>query len=72
MLVLSRKNEESVVVGGSNDFEHLLKVTVLEIGSENVKLGFEAAENVPIHREEVWKRIHARGPPSIQSNRGGS
>ena len=29
MLVLSRKNQESVVVGGSGGFERVLKVTVL-------------------------------------------
>ena len=31
MLVLSRKNRESVVVGGSDGFDRLLKVTVLDI-----------------------------------------
>ena len=31
MLVLSRKNRESVVIGGSDGIHRLLKVTVLEI-----------------------------------------
>ena len=31
MLVLSRKHQESVVVGGSDGFHRLLKVTVLDI-----------------------------------------
>ena len=31
MLVLSRKNQESVVVGGSDGFQRLVKVTVLAI-----------------------------------------
>ena len=64
MLVLSRKNRESVVVGGSIGFEGLLKVTVLEISGGKVKLGFEAAADVPIHRFEVWERIGAGGPPA--------
>ena len=59
MLVLSRKKEESVVVGGSSSFERVLKVKVLEIGTEHVKLGFEVDRDVPVHREEVWARIHA-------------
>ena len=63
MLVLSRKNEESVVVGGSNGFEPMLKVTVLQINGGNVKLGFEADEAVPVHRWEVWERIRAGGAP---------
>ena len=59
MLVLSRKNQESVMVGGSEGFERMLKVTVLEIGGGKVRLGFEADAAVPIHRWEVWERILA-------------
>lgn len=57
MLVLSRKPLESVVVGGANDIERLLKVTVLEIKHGSVRLGFETAADVPIHRWEIWERI---------------
>ena len=71
MLVLSRKSQESVVVGGTHGFEHLLKVTVLEINGHSVRLGFEVDAKVPVHRWEVWQRIRAtgvldiptRGPP---------
>ena len=31
MLVLSRKNKEAVMVGGSDGFERMLKVTVLDV-----------------------------------------
>jgi len=61
MLVLSRKNQESVMVGGCDGFEHMLKVTVLEIGGGKVRLGFEADAAVPSHRSEVWERILASG-----------
>ena len=61
MLVLSRKNRESVVIGGSDGFHRLLKVTVLEIRGTNVKLGFEVDRDVPVHRWEVWERISANG-----------
>jgi carbon storage regulator CsrA len=63
MLVLSRKTEESVVVGGHKRFEPMLKVTVLGINAGSVSLGFEADEAVPVHRWEVWQRILARPPP---------
>jgi carbon storage regulator len=59
MLVLSRKSRESVVVGGSDGFHRLLKVTVLGIKGTNVKLGFEVDGDVPVHRSEVWERIQA-------------
>jgi carbon storage regulator len=63
MLVLSRKSQESVVVGGADRFERMLKVTVLGIKGGTVRLGFEAAAEVPVHRLEVWERIHALAPP---------
>jgi carbon storage regulator CsrA len=59
MLVLSRKNRESVVVGGTDGFHRMLKVTVLGIQGANVKLGFEVDASVPVHRSEVWERIRA-------------
>ncbi len=61
MLVLSRKNRESVVIGGSDGVHRLVKVTVLGIQGTNVKLGFEADADVPVHRAEVWERINAGG-----------
>jgi carbon storage regulator CsrA len=57
MLILSRKSQEAVVVGGSSGIEQLLKVTVLEVHRGCVKLGFEAGNDIPIHRAEVWERI---------------
>jgi carbon storage regulator CsrA len=59
MLVVTRKNLESVVVGASDDVDGLLKVTVLEILGSSVKLGFDVNREVPINRWEVWRRIRA-------------
>ena len=59
MLVLSRKQEEAVVVGKTNDVGGLLKITVLEIKQGRVRLGFEVAGDVPVHRWEVWERIQS-------------
>ncbi len=72
MLVLSRKNDESVVVGGGDCFEEIVRVTVLEISGGNVRLGFEASRTVPVHREEVWERICAtsRRDPPLASTAG--
>jgi len=57
MLVLSRKCQEVVVVTGPDGAEPLLKVTVTAIDNGKVRLGFEAAQEVRIHRQEVWERI---------------
>ena len=67
MLILSRKSQQSVVVGGSNSLERLLTVTVLEIKGGTVRLGFEVKKEVPVHRLEVWERIHAGLPPDSQT-----
>ncbi len=74
MLILSRKSRQAVVVGASDAVEQLLKITVLEIRGDNVKLGFEAEASVPVHRWEVWERIRggfaldrpARSPPVVR------
>ena len=58
MLVLTRKSNESVVVGGE-DLQRLLTVTVLRIDGGKVRLGFEALNGVAVHRSEVWAQISA-------------
>lgn len=57
MLVLTRKNRESVVIGRPEDLEIMLEITILEIEGGRVRLGFEADTKMPIHRREVWDRI---------------
>jgi carbon storage regulator CsrA len=60
MLVLTRKTDEAVAIGSAGQFEHLLKITVLGIGHGTVRLGFEVDSSVPVHRWEVWQRIHGK------------
>jgi carbon storage regulator CsrA len=57
MLVLTRKNLESVVIGGAASAQPMLRVTVLEIRGGKVKLGFDADPSLPVQRSEVWERI---------------
>ena len=57
MLVLTRKNRESVVIGRGEDLGILLEITVLEIEGGRVRLGFQCDTATPIHRREVWERI---------------
>ena len=64
MLVLSRRNRESVVVGDpASRIEQLLKVTVLGINRGSVRLGFEVPGNIPVNRWEVWRRFQTASPP---------
>ena len=59
MLVLTRKCQEVVVVGGDDGAQPLLKITVLSVENGKVRLGFEAAKAIAVHRLEVWERIRA-------------
>ena len=61
MLVLTRRNRESVVVGGFPGYDRILKVTVLEIANGKVRLGFDVGADVPVHRLEVWERMNGGG-----------
>jgi len=57
MLVLSRKKDESIVI--NND----IRIVVVEIRGDKVRLGVEAPKEVPVHRQEVYEAI-ARGEPA--------
>jgi carbon storage regulator len=57
MLVLTRKNRESVVIGRPDDQEVVMVITILSVEGGRVRLGFEADTTMPIHRREVWDRI---------------
>jgi carbon storage regulator CsrA len=57
MLVLTRKNRQSVVVGSTDGMEQVLKVTVLKIQHGKVLLGIEGAREVPVYRCEIWDRM---------------
>lgn len=54
MLVLSRKKGEAVVIGKG------VRVTVLEISSTRIKLGFSGPPQVPICREELYPQMSAK------------
>jgi carbon storage regulator len=69
MLILTRKSQESVVVGDSGGLDQMLKVTVLDIRGRFVRLGFEAGRDVPIHRWEVWERMRDGGRSESLSDR---
>jgi carbon storage regulator len=67
MLVLTRKFQETIVVGAADGCEPVLRITVLSIHNGKVRLGFEAPTNVPVHRLEVWERIRSNAPSASPS-----
>ena len=51
MLILTRRISESVIIG--ND----VKITVLGVKGNQVRLGIDAPKEVSVHREEIYERI---------------
>jgi carbon storage regulator len=51
MLVLTRKKDQSIVIGDD------IKITIVDIRGDKVRLGIEAPKTVPVHRQEVWIAI---------------
>ena len=65
MLVLSRKSDQSIVVGGFDAFERTIKITILGVKNGRVEIGIEADADVPVNRFEVWEQIRAEAKKSI-------
>ena len=59
MLVLSRKNNESIVINDD------IIITIVEIRGDKVRLGIVAPRDVPVHRQEVYEAIHGVKLPEI-------
>ena len=51
MLVLSRRLDETLIIGDD------IKITVLGISGNQVRIGIAAPKEVSVHREEVYLRI---------------
>ena len=62
MLVLSRHRDESIMIGDD------VVVTIVDIRGDKVRLGIEAPQSIPVHRQEGLRGDSAR-KPSSQSNR---
>jgi carbon storage regulator len=59
MLILSRKSGESIVIDGR------IKVTIVRVEGETVKVGIEAPSEVPVHRKEVYDEIQRSNQQAI-------
>jgi len=51
MLVLSRKKDESIVIGDD------VEVTIVDVRGDKVRLGITAPKCIPVHRREVYDAI---------------
>ncbi len=62
MLVLTRRAGESIVIGDE------VRVVVLDVRGETVRLGIEAPAAVPIYRHEIWAAVKQENQAAAQAN----
>jgi carbon storage regulator CsrA len=69
MLVLTRKNLESVIFGCPGTGNQMMKVTVLEVRGGKVRLGIEADRHIRVVRSELLERDLAAEGASFADSR---
>jgi carbon storage regulator len=61
MLVVSRKQDESIIIGNE------IEVIVVRIDRHNVRLGVRAPRSISVHRKEVYEEIKAENLAAVGS-----
>jgi len=51
MLILTRRIGETLVIGDD------IKVTILNVKGQQVRIGVDAPKNISVHREEIYNKI---------------
>jgi carbon storage regulator len=60
MLVLSRHRDESIMIGDE------IVVTIVDIRGDKVRLGIDAPQDIPVHRQEVYEAIQRENHKASQ------
>ncbi|HRC07487.1 MAG TPA: carbon storage regulator CsrA [Miltoncostaeales bacterium] len=63
MLVLTRKANQSIMIGDS------IEVSVLSVMGEKVRLGIQAPRDVPVFRKEVFVEIQQQNVEAAESSK---
>ena len=61
MLVLSRRQGESIVIGGD------VVVTIVEVRGGQVRVGIDAPRSIEVHREEVYREVARENLEAVRS-----
>jgi carbon storage regulator len=62
MLVLSRHRDESIMIGDD------VVVTIVDIRGDKVRLGIDAPQSIPVHRQEVYEAIQRENRRASQTD----
>ncbi len=58
MLILKRKTSEKVIIESGGK---IVVVTAAGVDRHQIRLGFEAPQEIVIYREELWEQIKSEG-----------
>ena len=61
MLVLTRKLDESIIIGEN------IEIKVLEVRGEQVRLGIIAPRSITVHRKELYDKIKSINVESVKA-----
>ncbi len=61
MLVLSRKKDESIMIGDQ------IEIKILAVDGDQIKLGIVAPKTVKVHRSEVFEAIQSQNKEALSS-----
>jgi carbon storage regulator len=61
MLVLTRKKNQSIIIGNN------IEIKILKMGKNAVEIGINAPKSYSIFREEVFKEIQKKNVEAIKS-----
>jgi len=62
MLILTRRVNETLMVGDD------VKVTVLGINGNQVRIGVQAPRHIPVHRQEIYEKIKKEESSASESS----
>jgi carbon storage regulator len=66
MLVLTRKSNQSIMIGDD------IEVSVLSVMGEKVRIGIQAPQRIPVFRKEIYLEIHREDDAVEAENDGDS
>ena len=60
MLILSRRPGESVHLGDD------IKITILSIKGQQIKIGLDVPERMPVYREELYQKVQNQNASALE------
>jgi carbon storage regulator len=59
MLVLTRKVDQSIMIGDQ------IRIVVVDVRGDQVKIGIDAPRDIMVHRQEVYQEIQAENQRAV-------